>query len=46
MIAAALPVAIQKKKLLIGLFGTAVNSEFQYPRYFSMNVNGPTRNAR
>lgn len=41
MIAAALPVAIQKKKLLIGLFGTAVNSEFQYPRYFSMNVNGP-----
>jgi branched-chain amino acid transport system substrate-binding protein len=41
MIAAALPVAIQKKKLLIGLFGTAVNSEFHYPDYFSMNVNGP-----
>ena len=41
MIAAALPVAIQKKKMLIGLFGTAVNSEFHYPKYFSMNVNGP-----
>jgi branched-chain amino acid transport system substrate-binding protein len=41
MIAAALPVAIQKKKMLIGLFGTAVNSEFHYPNYFSMNVNGP-----
>jgi branched-chain amino acid transport system substrate-binding protein len=41
MIAAALPVAIQKKKMLIGLFGTALNSEFHYPDYFSMNVNGP-----
>jgi branched-chain amino acid transport system substrate-binding protein len=41
MIAAALPVAIQKKKMLIGLFGTAVNGEFHYPNYFSMNVNGP-----
>jgi branched-chain amino acid transport system substrate-binding protein len=41
MIAAALPVAIQKKKLFIGLFGTGVNSEFHYPKYFSMNVNGP-----
>ena len=39
MIAAALPVAIQKKKMLIGLFGTAVNSEFHYPNYFSMNVD-------
>jgi branched-chain amino acid transport system substrate-binding protein len=27
--------------MLIGLFGTAVNSEFHYPNYFSMNVNGP-----
>jgi branched-chain amino acid transport system substrate-binding protein len=41
MIAAALPVATQKKKLFIGLFGTGVNSEFHYPKYFSMNVNGP-----
>jgi branched-chain amino acid transport system substrate-binding protein len=41
MIAAALPVAIQRKKLFIGLVGTAVNSEFHYENYFSMNVNGP-----
>jgi branched-chain amino acid transport system substrate-binding protein len=41
MIAPALPVAMQKKKLLIGLFGTAVNSAFRYANYFSMNVNGP-----
>jgi len=41
MIAPALPVAIQKNKLLIGLFGTAVNAAFHYPNYFSMNVNGP-----
>jgi branched-chain amino acid transport system substrate-binding protein len=41
MIAPALPVAMQNKKLLIGLFGTAVNSEFHYANYFSMNVNGP-----
>jgi branched-chain amino acid transport system substrate-binding protein len=41
MIAPVLPVAIQNKKLLIGLFGTAVNSEFHYANYFSMNVNGP-----
>ena len=41
MIAPALPIAMQKRKLLIGLFGTAVNSAFHYPSYFSMNVNGP-----
>ena len=41
MIAPALVVAIQRSKLFLGLFGTAVNAEFHYPRYFSMNVNGP-----
>jgi branched-chain amino acid transport system substrate-binding protein len=41
MIAPAMPIVIQKKKLLIGLFGTAVNSEFHYSNYFSMNTNGP-----
>ena len=41
MVAPAMPIAIQKKKLLIGLFGTAVNSEFNYPRYFAMNPLGP-----
>src|SRR5471032_711981 len=30
-IAPAMPIAIQKKKTLIGLMGLAVNSEFKYP---------------
>lgn len=41
MLAPAMPIAIRKKKLLIGLFGTAVNSEFNYSRYFSMMPLGP-----
>jgi branched-chain amino acid transport system substrate-binding protein len=41
MIAPALLVAIQRNKLFLGLFGTAVNGEFHYPQYFSMNANGP-----
>ena len=40
LIAPALPVVMQKNKVFIGLFGTAVNAEFKYPRYFSMNANG------
>src|SRR5438876_464530 len=32
MLAPAMPVVIQKKKMLIGLFGLAVNSEFHYPQ--------------
>ncbi|HEY6859706.1 MAG TPA: amino acid ABC transporter substrate-binding protein [Pseudolabrys sp.] len=41
-IAAAMPLAIQKKKLFISLFGTGVNETFNYPKYFSMIPNGPT----
>jgi branched-chain amino acid transport system substrate-binding protein len=41
MLAPAMPVVIQKRKLLIGLFGMAVNAEFHYPRYFSMIPLGP-----
>src|SRR6266436_5711839 len=41
-LAAAMPVAIQKNKMLIGLFGLAVNAEFAYPKYFSMIPLGPT----
>jgi branched-chain amino acid transport system substrate-binding protein len=40
-IAPAIPVAMQKNKLIISLFGTAVNSEFKYNRYFSMIPTGP-----
>src|SRR5205807_9534769 len=42
LLAAAMPVAIEKQKLLIGLFGLAVNAEFTYPKYFSMIPLGPT----
>jgi branched-chain amino acid transport system substrate-binding protein len=41
-IAPAMPVAMQKKKLFISLFGTGINETFNYDRYFSMIPNGPT----
>ena len=41
MIAPAMPVAIQHDRLFLGLFGLAVNSEFHYPKYFSMLPAGP-----
>src|SRR5437879_4753613 len=41
-LSAAMPVAIQNQKMLIGLFGLAVNAEFTYPKYFSMIPLGPT----
>jgi branched-chain amino acid transport system substrate-binding protein len=40
-IAPTLPIAMQKNKLLISLFGTGVNDSFKYPRYFSMIPTGP-----
>ena len=40
MLAPAMPVAMQRNKLFIGLFGTAVNSEFKYSRYFVMVPTG------
>ena len=41
-IAAAMPIAIERKKLFIGLSGTAINDAFHYPMYFAMVPNGPT----
>ena len=40
-IAPAMPIAMAHDKVFLGLFGTAVNSEFHYPKYFSMLPNGP-----
>jgi branched-chain amino acid transport system substrate-binding protein len=40
MVAAAMPIAMQRNKVLIGLFGTAIKSEFNYPNYFSMIPTG------
>jgi branched-chain amino acid transport system substrate-binding protein len=41
-IAPAIPIAIAKKKVFVSLFGTGVNEQFKYDRYFSMIPNGPT----
>jgi branched-chain amino acid transport system substrate-binding protein len=41
MLASAMPVAIQRQKVFVGLFGLAVNAEFRYPKYFSMIPLGP-----
>jgi branched-chain amino acid transport system substrate-binding protein len=40
-IAPAMPIAIQRNKVFIGLIGLAVNSGFKYRNYFSMNSIGP-----
>ncbi len=42
MVAPAIPIAMQRNKTLIGLFALAANSQFHYPRYFSMLPSGPT----
>ena len=42
MVAPAIPVVMQKGKTFIGLFALAANSEFHYPKYFSMLPSGPT----
>jgi branched-chain amino acid transport system substrate-binding protein len=36
VVAPALPVVMQRNLTLVGLFGLDVNSEFHYPRYFSI----------
>jgi branched-chain amino acid transport system substrate-binding protein len=41
MIAPAMPVIMQKNKVFIILFGLAVNSEFNYDKYFAMIPTGP-----
>jgi branched-chain amino acid transport system substrate-binding protein len=45
MVAPALPVVMQKGKTFVGLFGLDVNSEFHYPKYFSMLPTGPDTKA-
>src|SRR5512146_2186398 len=40
MVAPAMPVVMQKGKTIVGLFGLAVNSEFNYPKYFAMLPTG------
>ena len=40
-IAPAMPVMIERKRLFISLFGTGINDEFRYDKYFSMLPTGP-----
>jgi len=39
--AAAMPVAMQKNKMIIILFGLGVNTEFKYNKFFAMIPSGP-----
>ena len=41
MIAAALPIAKAHGRVLLSLFGLAVNRDTHYPRYFTMTPTGP-----
>ncbi|HXR85603.1 MAG TPA: amino acid ABC transporter substrate-binding protein [Stellaceae bacterium] len=41
LIAPAMPIVMQHNKVFIGLLGLGVNTDFQYPKYFSMLPAGP-----
>ncbi len=41
MVAPAMPIIIQKKKTFVSLFALDANSEFHYPKYFSVIPTGP-----
>src|SRR5450755_1702124 len=41
MLAPAMPIVMQKKKLFLGLYGLGVNTDFKYDRYFAMIPSGP-----
>jgi len=41
MLAPAMPLVMQRKRLFIGLLGLGVNTEFNYPNYFVMIPSGP-----
>jgi branched-chain amino acid transport system substrate-binding protein len=42
VIAAAMPAIIQSNRTTIGIFGLGANKAFNYPKYFSMNSQGPS----
>jgi branched-chain amino acid transport system substrate-binding protein len=42
VIAAAMPAIIQRGRTPIGIFGLGANQTFKYPKYFSMNSQGPS----
>src|SRR5512142_1341327 len=40
-IAPAMPIVMQRNLVFMALFGTGVNDNFNYPRYFQILPNGP-----
>jgi branched-chain amino acid transport system substrate-binding protein len=44
MVAPAIPVVMSENKLFMGLFALTANSQFHYPKYFSMLPTGPEKN--
>jgi branched-chain amino acid transport system substrate-binding protein len=42
VIAAAMPAIVQANRTTIGIFGLGANQTFKYPKYFSMNSQGPS----
>jgi branched-chain amino acid transport system substrate-binding protein len=41
MLAPAMPIMMERKKVFIGLLGLGVNTEFNYPNFFMMMPSGP-----
>src|SRR5262247_891857 len=41
LIAPLMPIAIERKLTLIGIFGLANNEKYQYPNYFQISPTGP-----
>src|SRR5262249_37579904 len=41
LIAPLMPIAMERKLMLIGMFGLANNEEYKYPNYFQIAPNGP-----
>jgi branched-chain amino acid transport system substrate-binding protein len=41
MIAPAMPIVMQHDRTFLSLFGLAVNSQFHYPKYFTITATGP-----
>jgi len=45
VLAPAMPVVMQRKKVFMGLFGLSVNQKFKYDRFFAMSPNGQNPKA-
>jgi branched-chain amino acid transport system substrate-binding protein len=41
LLAPAMPIVMQRKKVFLGLYGLGVNTDFKYDRYFAMIPSGP-----